>query len=114
MATRSSIAVKIADKVATIYCHWDGYIEGVGAELIHSYNSQYKAEALIALGDLSSLGPTIENCDAYGRDRGESGVGARIYESYQDALRSNNQEYNYFWDGEKWLVDGTDLEERLK
>lgn len=41
--------------VLQIYCHWDGYPEGVGASLQSSYNSYEEALALILGGDLSSL-----------------------------------------------------------
>ena len=41
--------------VLQIYCHWDGYPDGVGASLQSSYNSYEEALALILGGDLSSL-----------------------------------------------------------
>lgn len=30
MGTRSMIAFDNGDEVYAIYCHWDGYVEGVG------------------------------------------------------------------------------------
>ena len=39
--------------VLQIYCHWDGYPDGVGASLQSSYNSYEKALALILGGDVS-------------------------------------------------------------
>jgi hypothetical protein len=60
MGTRSDIIVHRADgKWARIYCHWDGYIENNGNILHEHYTTQDKADALMALGDLSSLGPEI-------------------------------------------------------
>ena len=41
--------------VLQIYCHNDGYPEGVGYALLKGYNSYEKALALILGGDLSSL-----------------------------------------------------------
>lgn len=41
--------------VLQIYCHWDGYPDGVGAALQSGYNSYEQALALILGGDLSSL-----------------------------------------------------------
>ena len=61
MATRSTIGIKTEDgTVRAIYCHWDGYPEGVGVGLVENYNSKEQAEALIALGGFSSLMETLE------------------------------------------------------
>lgn len=43
-------------KVKSIYCHWDGYPEGVGRKLQRSYTDPKKVEELLSLGDISSLG----------------------------------------------------------
>ena len=60
MATRSMIGVRRPDgKVEAIYCHWDGYLDHNGRILLHHYTDLEKVKALIALGDLSSLGPEI-------------------------------------------------------
>ncbi len=89
MSTNSTIRIKRKDGTETgIYCHYDGYIEGVGVTLQLAYNTAVKVEKLLELGDLSVLGyypdpdPTKphsfeyneqqENvCVAYHRDRGE-------------------------------------------
>ncbi len=112
MSTRSTI--KIVRKDGTekaIYCHFDGYIEGVGVTLQLAYNTAEKVEKLLELGDLSTLGyytepdPAREHsfdgerqenvCVAYHRDRGE-------------AFRQSNskQEYNYTFNEEQavWYV----------
>lgn len=62
MSTRSFICKYDADKKAykTIYCHFDGYVEGVGAMLDANYNTGSKVDALLNLGDISSLEATIE------------------------------------------------------
>jgi hypothetical protein len=60
MGTRSDIIVHRADGTwKRIYCHWDGYLDGVGKTPFEHYNTQKKAEALVALGDLSALGKRI-------------------------------------------------------
>lgn len=56
MSTRSRIAIEIGDKVKSIYCHSDGYPEGVGAILKKHYTDPEKIEKLMELGDLSRLG----------------------------------------------------------
>ena len=58
MGTRSRIGVMHGDKVKSVYCHWDGYLEHNGAILQEHYNSS-KANFLVALGDISSLGRNI-------------------------------------------------------
>lgn len=72
MATRSNIAIENQDgSISAIYCHHDGYIDGVGKVLQENYNTREKMEQLIALGDISSLGKTIEETLAYHRDMGD-------------------------------------------
>lgn len=99
MATRSSITIKELDgSVKSIYCHWDGYPEGVGKILDEHYTDLEKVRELIALGNLSSLGPEIgvkhdfedrnySMCLAYGRDRGDANQEAKPW--------VNTQDYNY-------------------
>ena len=58
MGTRSRIGVMHGDKVKSIYCHWDGYLEHNGAILQEHYDSA-KANHLVAMGDMSSLGRVI-------------------------------------------------------
>ena len=58
MATRSNIGMKQADgTIKAIYCHWDGYPEGVGATLAEHYKNPAKVEALLNLGDIPNLSP---------------------------------------------------------
>lgn len=57
MSTRSRIGMKMPDgTIKSIYCHWDGYPEGVGKVLEKYYNDPKKIEELLDLGDISSLG----------------------------------------------------------
>lgn len=55
MATRSFISIKTGKNFRTIRCHYDGYPECNGAILLKYYNSLDRVEALLQLGDLSSL-----------------------------------------------------------
>jgi hypothetical protein len=71
MATRSRIAIENEDgSVKSIYCHFDGYLSGVGKTLFNHYDKE-KLEKLIELGDISSLEASPESTVAYCRDRGE-------------------------------------------
>lgn len=89
MATRSLIGKLNSDNtVSYIYCHYDGYPEHNGVILQEHYDTPFKVDQLLALGDLSVLGEVIGEkqdfnnystrnnnwCLAYGRDRGERGV----------------------------------------
>lgn len=57
MSTRSRIGMKMPDgTIKSIYCHWNGYPEGVGKTLEKYYQDPKKVEKLLELGDISSLG----------------------------------------------------------
>ena len=62
MSTRSFICKYDTDKKAyrAIYCHFDGYVKGVGAMLDANYDTESKVDALLDLGDISSLEATVE------------------------------------------------------
>lgn len=98
MATRSTIGIRYEDgTVKAIYCHWDGYPEGVGAGLSQNYNSKEQAEELLALGGFSSLEDTLEQtkAKAYGSEDDK----ARTFESVTDWVQNFNsgEEYFYLW-----------------
>lgn len=135
MATRSTIAILREDgTVAQVYCHWDGYLDNNGRILVEHYTDPAKIEQLIALGDLSSLGPNIGEahefdcphkygtpewekwtedkrgiCTFYGRDRGEKNINARIYRTLGD-YESNMQseEYDYLFMYGEWVYRSYD------
>lgn len=97
MATRSRIAIQKEDgTVEAIYCHWDGYPNGVGVTLLENYSYE-DACKLIELGDISALGSTIEETIAYSRDRGESyeDVKARTFSSKDEFFKSDFDEWGY-------------------
>lgn len=90
MGTRSRIGILNEDaSIISIYCHWDGYPAHHGPILLQHYDSEDKTRALMALGDLSSLGGELGEkhkfedrrqrnwCTAYLRDRNDKGCEAR-------------------------------------
>ena len=119
MATRSLIGKLNSDNtVSYIYCHFDGYPEHNGVILQEHYDTPFKVDHLLALGDLSVLGETIGEkqdfnnystrnnkwCLSYGRDRGESGNEARTC-SYVDYTKEYMEEYIYLFTPEQgWEV----------
>ena len=60
MSTRSMIGKDYGDEIKAIYCHWDGYPEHTGQILKDYYNSDTMVDKLIALGDISSIAPTLD------------------------------------------------------
>lgn len=65
MSTRSMIGVMEKDgSIKAIYCHFDGYLDGVGYTLLNNYD-EAKTRELIERGDISSLGPNIKDSPAY-------------------------------------------------
>ena len=106
MATRSRIATKREDGYESIYCHWDGYPEGVGATLKEHYTDQVKIDELIALADLSSLGETTteEHTTSYNRWRNE-GTTSKKHKTLEEVKKwAKDQwvEYLYVWNGTEW------------
>lgn len=110
MSTRSAIIIENTDKtVAGIYCHFDGYLDGVGKTLLESYQDEAKVRELIALGDISSLGDRIGTkhdfsnapdgeVNAYGRDRGEDGCEPKTGANWrQVAGKIGHNGYIYVW-----------------
>ena len=140
MGTRSRIGVMHGDKVKSIYCHWDGYLEGVGATLLKHYDSA-KANNLVALGDMSSLQadigekhafskhdvPKIEVrvhnedwCTFYGRDRGEKGAEFKVAQTFDEFMEQCDNcgaEYYYIMRDGVWYCgdtyDSTPLSKKL-
>jgi hypothetical protein len=121
MGTRSRIGVMHGDKVKSVYCHWDGYLEHNGQILQDHYNSA-RANMLVALGDMSSLGPVLGQahpfsefgikeddpereaklalaelakaegwCTFYGRDRGEAGTEWQVANTFDEFLEQCDQ-----------------------
>jgi hypothetical protein len=133
MGTRSRIGVMHGDKVKSIYCHWDGYLEHNGAILQEHYDSA-KANQLVALGDLSSLRANIgekhafsqfelpadeveafkalteDMCTFYGRDRGEKGVEFKVAQTFAEFLEQAEgcgAEYYYIMRDGVWYCGDT-------
>jgi hypothetical protein len=122
MSTRSRIGVMMDDDtVKQVYCHWDGYVEGVGFTLVENYDSIELAKELINLGDISSLGYNISTDEPhtfenrvkgvtvfYGRDRGEAGTQPAFVtmdEWLSVAFSSSIDFYYLYNEGQWWIYD---------
>jgi len=123
MATRSAIGYKTPEgKVRAVYCHWDGYVAGVGHTLVEHYQAAYKIAQLVELGDISILDANIgkkinfddreaqrdnEQCLFYGRDRGESNVETKEFDTvgdFVDYYESAGCEFFYLRVNGDWIV----------
>ena len=89
MSTRSTIALEFADgTVQQVYCHFDGYLSGVGAELRSDYTDPFALRELIDGGDMSSIGSPYT-------DRGEE-LYVRKFRDFNDyAANGQDEEYDY-------------------
>lgn len=137
MSTRSYICKKNADNTYTYsYCHYDGYIDGVGQTLANVYNTTEKIDELLAYGDMSILGDFIQPknpethnfgyhkdangnyqrnaednvCLFYHRDRGDDDCFHAPETDFNQLLGDGCICYVYLWDGQKWLVWGDKYE----
>jgi len=126
VSTNSSITVKQGKIYKNIYCHWDGYPSYNGKMLLQHYNSQEGADSLVDNGNISTLKesvacpeghsfetPADKHTVFYGRDRGEENQEAKVFDNFKEAIISNSQEYDYYWDGEKWWVDNKILTQEI-
>jgi hypothetical protein len=105
MATRSRIAIENQDgTVTSIYCHFDGYLSGVGKLLKEYYTTQTKVEALIELGDISALDMTPTSTIAYHRDRGND-FNQSTDKDVETFFNGIIEQYGYlFTKDNRWLV----------
>jgi len=132
MGTHSRIGVMHGDKVKSVYCHWDGYLEHNG-QVLEQYYDSAKANNLVALGDMSTLRPQIGEkhafsqfdlppeeveaykeltrdwCTFYGRDRGEVSVWkvANTFEEFLDQAEGCGAEFYYIMKDGVWYVGTT-------
>lgn len=125
MATRSTIWYYDKDKqlYRGIYCHWDGYLEGVGVTLLKYFNFEEGAKAIVERGACSSLSPRLDPISDwhsfetpepgtsifYHRDRNEP---LKIYEarSVRKIIADYAQGYDYIWINHEWhLIDLEDF-----
>ena len=122
MSTRSTITYydKKLNRYYTVYCHYDGYLGGVGLILYEHYKDRDKVRRLVSHGGMSHIEPNIDPapgeshsfekpqkdvCVFYTRDRGED------WEYNQPMISTNlsdvlkyAQEFNYLFKDGKWLV----------
>ena len=119
MSTRCRIGIKNPDgTITSVYCHFDGYPDGVGKTLITHYTEETKVKELISFGDMSSLEkevsttlphsynrPQKDVTVFYGRDRGETNIESRTCpsEAYCSLACKSSGNYAYVFENNKWI-----------
>lgn len=108
MSTRSLIGIKEDKGITFVYCHFDGYLNGVGTTLVNYYDTEEKIHELLERGDISSLGEDIESCDFY-KDRGEDDVNSCLIPTTPDLLdryyicgQKSWADYVYLFEDGEW------------
>jgi len=124
MGTRAAIGYKTPEgKVVAKYSHYDNYIAGTGKTLVEHYTEARKVAQMVELGDQSYLAPEIfpmpksghsfETPEEgvtifYGRDRGESDVDAKEFDTVGDMVEYYDGcgcEYFYLYANGEWIVN---------
>jgi len=127
------------EKCKSVYCHWDGYLAHNGAILQEHYDSA-KANHLVAMGNLSSLGRVIGEahpfsphtsaedkalyehaqdqgyCTFYMRDRGEKDQEFQVAHTFDQFLAqvyNCGAEYYYIMRDGVWYCGCPDKGSRL-
>ena len=105
MGTRSRVGVMHGDKVKSVYCHYDGYLECTGQILLKHYDSP-RANELVALGDNSGVKERLEDINFY-RARGEVDIEYQValtFEEFLEQVEGCGGEYYYIMRDGVWYA----------
>lgn len=122
MGTRSAIAFRDDNgRITGKYSHYDGYPAYTGKMLEQHYKDDRRVFEMIQLGDQSFIAPNYipkgehsfnspeEDCIVfYGRDRGETGVEPKSFDTIAEFVEwyaGAGCEYFYIWDGKDWIYN---------
>ena len=111
MGTRSQIGYINSETIQSIYCHYDGYVVGVGDTLIRYYSDDSIMRALIVLGSIRSLQRDLANMpeEAFDPKFASRDINtSKDIVEFLDYARYNGTEYAYLWTGEyfdAWQYD---------
>ena len=104
MATRSRIAVELQDgTVKSVYCHWDGYPDGVGNDLLNmNFSSTREVEDFVDEGSRSTVDESYYV--KYGESRGEELEEPDVHASAEEYFDGDIEEYGYLYTKEgNWV-----------
>lgn len=113
MSTRSSIAVEHEDgSVTAVYCHFDGYLTGVGEALLVGHDSYDAAVKLTEVGDLSTVNVDEDGNGIFQRGSMNETSAIRFtyrdYEHYRSSVHTDigDNGYRYIFKNGHWRVWG--------
>ena len=105
MSTRSNIVLLRKDNsCSAVYCHYDGYLEHNGRMLLDNYSSTKDVRALVSMGDIRSLKPTLDEMAE--EDYEEAPLNYNSLRHYMSEVDTLFIEFIYMWseeDESRWL-----------
>lgn len=104
MSTRSIVCYeRKSGSIVSSYVHYDGYVTGVGMELLESYNSESSARTLANHGSFSSLGKgdRRNDTDVF---RGIGELSDWLEEKTDNGGSVHDLEFAYLWKNGEWYV----------
>tara|TARA_R110000824_G_scaffold386613_1_gene581594 strand:- start:547 stop:966 length:420 start_codon:yes stop_codon:yes gene_type:complete len=105
MSTRSNIVLlKENGACSAVYCHYDGYLEHNGKMLVDNYTSTEDVRALVAMGNIRSLKPTLD--EMVEEDYEEPPQNFKSLRAYMSQVDTLFIEFIYMWseENESWWV----------
>ena len=104
MSTHAYIGIENGDNtVSYIYCHFDGYVSGVGLGLLENYNTENAARELIESGDQSSLGKPYRDQPGERWEDIKPGIDANVSDFF-DPKQGCAGSYYYLFTNGSWIV----------
>ena len=108
MATRSRIGLRLADDcILSVYHHWDGYPQWLGAHLVKNYTTKAQVAELLDGGDISCIDSDtnwslekVDNHVQYYNDRGEK-TEPRL-DLHPEDYFADGEEYAYLFENGEW------------
>ena len=99
MSTRSNIVLlRENGSCSAVYCHYDGYLEHNGRMLLDNYTSTQDVRALVAMGDIRSLKPTLDEIAE--EDYEEAPLNYNSLRHYMSEVDTLFIEFIYLWSEE--------------
>jgi hypothetical protein len=105
MGTRSLIGIYDREdgSVTASYCHYDGYLSGVGTTLVKSYNNMWDASNVAMGGYISCLEADYEQSKQKSANSDEAVNYASVISYMKAGFDDYGVDYLYLFDGEAWF-----------
>ena len=104
MSTRSIVAYeRKSGKIVSSYVHYDGYVTGVGMELLDKHNSESSATSLANHGSFSSLGKGERRSDT-DLFASVNALSNYLEEKTENGGSVHDLEFAYLWKNGEWYV----------